>query len=146
VRSIQTELKRVGCDPGAIDGRWGPGVRRALALFARHAKASIGTEAPTDEALTAITGRKGRVCPLECDDDEIEVNGQCVPKPAPKPQAKTAPKPAAPAAPVPPKAPAATPGSGPRRCRAFPRPRIGEACIGVGGRECVYGGGAGSCR
>ena len=39
VRDIQRRLARVGCDPGPIDGGWGPSTRRALRKFARaHGK------------------------------------------------------------------------------------------------------------
>src|SRR5262249_14235744 len=32
-RALQTELKRVGCDPGAVDGRWGEKAKAALGQF-----------------------------------------------------------------------------------------------------------------
>jgi hypothetical protein len=77
-RSLQTELKRVGCDPGEIDGQWGDKGREALASFGRHAKMSMPSQEPTAEALEVVTSRKERVCPLECGQDTAEVNGKCV--------------------------------------------------------------------
>jgi hypothetical protein len=95
-RALQTELKRVGCDPGTVDGRWGGKAREALGEFARYAKVTMPTEEPTAVALEAVLSRKERVCPLECDKGEKEVDGRCVaaraaekPKPARKPAQET---------------------------------------------------------
>jgi hypothetical protein len=77
-RALQTELKRVGCDPGAVDGRWGPEAREALGDFARSAKLALPTDEPTAAALDAVARFKERVCPLECDRGEKEVDGRCV--------------------------------------------------------------------
>jgi len=77
-RGLQKELKRVGCDPGAADGIWGSHAREALAEFSRHAKVSIPTHEPTVAALDAVTARKDRVCPLQCDRGETVVGGRCV--------------------------------------------------------------------
>jgi hypothetical protein len=77
-RALQTELKRVGCDPGAVDGRWGPQAREALGDFARAAKLALPSEEPTSAALDAVAKYKERVCPLECDRGEKEVDGRCV--------------------------------------------------------------------
>ena len=41
VLAVQTELKRVGCDPGAIDGDWGGRSREALAAFGHFAKVDV---------------------------------------------------------------------------------------------------------
>jgi uncharacterized caspase-like protein len=77
-RSLQTELKRVGCDPGEIDGQWGDKGREALDQFGRHAKMSMPSQEPTAAALDAVTARKERVCPLECGKGTAEVEGKCV--------------------------------------------------------------------
>ena len=77
-RSLQTELKRVGCDVGEIDGQWGDKGREALASFGRHAKMSMPSQEPTAEVLEAVVSRKDRVCPLECGQGTSEVNGKCV--------------------------------------------------------------------
>ena len=34
-RALQTELKRVGCDPGNVDGVWGDKAKRVLGLSLR---------------------------------------------------------------------------------------------------------------
>jgi uncharacterized caspase-like protein len=81
VRNIQSELKRVGCDTGAADGRWGSKARGALADFAKRSKIALAADEPTTTALEALRGQKGRVCPLLCNGDEQELNGNCVAKP-----------------------------------------------------------------
>jgi hypothetical protein len=77
-RALQTELKRVGCDPGAVDGRWGSQAREALGEFARAAKLALPSDEPTSAALDAVAKYKERVCPLECDRGEKAVDGRCV--------------------------------------------------------------------
>ena len=77
-RALQTELKRVGCDPGAVDGKWGGQAKEALGNFARYAKMAMPTDEPTSAALDALVSRKDRVCPIECDKGEKEVDGKCV--------------------------------------------------------------------
>jgi uncharacterized caspase-like protein len=101
-RLIQTELKRVGCDPGTIDGRWGDKGEAALQKFTRYAKVALRTDVPTVAALEAVKGQSGRICPLECGPNTVERDGACVTKAPPsyreQPKAKTtsAPKKAAP--------------------------------------------------
>jgi hypothetical protein len=83
-RAIQTELKRVGCDPGRVDGVWGDKAKDALSQFARHAKLTVPAGEPTAAALEAVSIQKGRVCPLVCDSGETEVDGRCIAKAVPE--------------------------------------------------------------
>jgi uncharacterized caspase-like protein len=76
--ALQTELRRVGCDPGTVDGRWGPKAREALGQFARLTNTSVPSDEPTEAALQAVSGHKDRVCPLTCRPDESQVNGKCI--------------------------------------------------------------------
>jgi len=62
---LQSELKRVGCDPGALDGDWGQQGRAALAQFNAHAKLNLSIASPSLEAIEAIRDKTGRVCPEE---------------------------------------------------------------------------------
>ena len=88
-RALQAELRRVGCDPGGIDGNWGAKAKAALEQFARLASLSLPpTDQPTPAALDAVKGQKGRVCPLVCSEGKIEVNDRCVAKAAPERPAK----------------------------------------------------------
>ena len=65
VRSLQTELRRVGCDPGSVDGTWGGRAKAALEQFASRTKAGVPTDRPSQEALDAIKSRQERVCPQD---------------------------------------------------------------------------------
>jgi Caspase domain len=76
VRAMQTELKRVGCYEGSADGRWGD---KSLAAL----KASKVSDDLTPASLAALKQTTSRLCPLKCNADEGELNGQCVAKPAP---------------------------------------------------------------
>lgn len=80
IRAIQTELRRVGCDPGEADGQWGAKGKAALEEFAMKVKASNLGGDPTPEALQLIVAQKGRVCPLVCSPGSVQVNGTCLPK------------------------------------------------------------------
>jgi hypothetical protein len=94
-RALQTELKRVGCDPGPVDGQWGRQAEEALSEFARRTKTTLPHEA-SQAALQAVAAQPRRVCALICGADEMERDGKCVAKASParrKPQVvQTAPK------------------------------------------------------
>ena len=49
--AVQTELKRVGCDPGAIDGDWGGRSREPLGAFGHFAKDDVGKLRQTRRSL-----------------------------------------------------------------------------------------------
>jgi hypothetical protein len=66
-RSVQTELKRVGCYSGAVDGDWSAGSRRALDQFNKYAPAKLDTKLASSDALDALHAKTARVCPLVCD-------------------------------------------------------------------------------
>ena len=91
-RTLQRELKRVGCLAGEPDGVWGEQSRTALKNFARHAKANIPGDEPSNAALDATLAKQSRVCPIVCDSDEKLVGERCVavPKP-PRPAVKEQP-------------------------------------------------------
>ncbi len=78
VRSLQTELQRVGCHSGAVDGKWQSQTRGALTQFAKQAKLDLYTEKPSVTALDAVRGHKNRVCPLDCGAGKVEKDGSCV--------------------------------------------------------------------
>lgn len=77
-RALQSELDRVGCDPGAIDGNWGEKGRNALREFAEEAKLALPVDEPTVAALQAVSAQKDRVCALSCAAGEVMRNGECV--------------------------------------------------------------------
>ena len=51
VVAVQAELKRVGCDPGAIDGDWGGRSREPLGAFGHFAKDDVGKLRQTRRSL-----------------------------------------------------------------------------------------------
>jgi hypothetical protein len=92
IRSLQTELQRVGCDPGGVTGEWHPKTRGALTEFARRAKLDLYTEKPSMPALDAVKARKDRICPLTCRAGMVDQDGACVAKAPAAPPAKHKPR------------------------------------------------------
>ena len=79
---LQMQLKRVGCDPGDIDGNWGSKARSALTEFAQNAKLVLPVDEPTEAAFTAVLSKAAKVCSLSCDSDEVIADGECMKKDA----------------------------------------------------------------
>ena len=75
-RSLQTELARVGCYGGNIDGDWGPGSKRAATAFLRKVNATLPVDTPDAILLTLIEGHVDKACGVECP------SGQSAPAPA----------------------------------------------------------------
>ncbi|MDX2156106.1 MAG: hypothetical protein SFW09_06305 [Hyphomicrobiaceae bacterium] len=80
-RSIQVELKRVGCYDGEVDGAWTATTRRAMQEFNRRVRASLATERPDYILLTLLQGHTpracGDVCPLG---HAMGADGACRPR------------------------------------------------------------------
>jgi uncharacterized caspase-like protein len=74
-RSLQVELRRVGCLTGAVDGEWTSASRRSLELFNKHAGMKLEVKLASLDALEAIKTKPDRICPLS-------------ERPAAKPEAK----------------------------------------------------------
>jgi uncharacterized caspase-like protein len=67
IKSVQTELRRVGCLTGAVDGEWSTASQRSLTLFNRNAGTKLDTRVASLDALDAIKLKPARVCPLICE-------------------------------------------------------------------------------
>jgi peptidoglycan hydrolase-like protein with peptidoglycan-binding domain len=80
---IQRELQRLGCNPGTPDGVWGRKSKAALGQFAKYAKVRVAGREPTQEVLSLLQPRSGRVCPFECGTGFLNVNGVCMRKTCP---------------------------------------------------------------
>jgi hypothetical protein len=119
IRSIQTELSRVGCDPGPADGEWGPRAREALVKFGRHANVALQADAPTDAILQQIVARTGRVCPLQCGPEQVPSGDRCLQRPARRPATSDGPA-ASEARKAQPAKEAAPPGKRCRYVRRYP--------------------------
>jgi uncharacterized caspase-like protein len=66
-KSVQIELRRVGCLTAAADGEWNLASQRSLALFNRHAGTRLNVKLASTDALDAIKLKPSRVCPLVCE-------------------------------------------------------------------------------
>jgi hypothetical protein len=78
-RKLQGELKRVGCDPGNVDGDWNAASRRALESFNKHAGTKLDVRVASLDALGVIRSRRSRICPLACDRGSSVQGNRCVP-------------------------------------------------------------------
>jgi hypothetical protein len=79
VRSLQFELKRVGCYDEPVSGQFGPAAREALSRFAKFAAVRTGAPGePSAETLSLIRKFDKRVCPLACQADERAEGDRCV--------------------------------------------------------------------
>jgi len=67
VKSVQTELRRVGCLTAAADGEWDAASQRSLTLFNKHAGTKFNVKVASFDALDAIKLKSARVCPLACE-------------------------------------------------------------------------------
>jgi uncharacterized caspase-like protein len=77
-RLLQSELKRVGCSVGEVNGEWNGPSRRALDSFNRNAGTKFDIKLASLDALDAVRGKSGRVCPLECDSGYRATGDHCV--------------------------------------------------------------------
>ena len=66
-RSLQAELRRVGCNTGAIDANWSAAAQKALDLFNKHTGMKLDVKTASIDALDAVKGKAARVCPLICE-------------------------------------------------------------------------------
>ncbi|HEY3792039.1 MAG TPA: caspase family protein [Bradyrhizobium sp.] len=66
-KSVQLELRRVGCLSGPADGEWNTATQRSLSLFNRNAGTKLDVKTASLDTLDAIKRKDGRVCPPVCD-------------------------------------------------------------------------------
>jgi hypothetical protein len=64
---LQTELRRVGCNTGAIDGNWNTAAQKSLALFNKNAQTKFDIKVASVDALDAVRSKPARICPLICE-------------------------------------------------------------------------------
>ena len=63
VLQVQKELSRLGCDPGKLDGKWGPYSSNALAHFAQYSEVRLAVLEPTEQTLAILKSQSNRACP-----------------------------------------------------------------------------------
>jgi uncharacterized caspase-like protein len=66
-RSLQAELRRVGCNTGTVDGNWNAAAQRSLDLFNKHTGMKLDVKVASVDALDVVKSKTTRVCPLICD-------------------------------------------------------------------------------
>ncbi|WP_024516517.1 caspase family protein [Bradyrhizobium sp. Tv2a-2] len=77
-RSVQAELRRVGCLTSAADGNWNATSQRSLSQFNRYAGTKFDTKAASSDALDALKQKSSRVCPLVCEHGYKADGNQCI--------------------------------------------------------------------
>ncbi len=77
-KSVQAELRRVGCFTGSADGEWNKASRRSLELFNKSAGARLDVKLASLDALEAIKSKPARVCPLICEYGSKADGERCV--------------------------------------------------------------------
>ncbi|MBA2397508.1 MAG: caspase family protein [Bradyrhizobium sp.] len=65
-KSVQAELRRVGCLTSAADGDWNSASQRSLTQFNRYAGTRLDAKVASVDTLDAIKQKSSRVCPLVC--------------------------------------------------------------------------------
>ena len=66
-KSVQAELRRVGCLTGNADGNWNSSTQRSLTQFNRYAGTRLDTKVAHVDTLDTIKLKSSRVCPLVCE-------------------------------------------------------------------------------
>lgn len=80
-RSIQGELRRVGCYGGDVDGSWSAATQRAMIAFNERVNASLPTHEPDFILLTLLQGQPAAICSKGCPTGQLAAaDGRCVPR------------------------------------------------------------------
>lgn len=66
-RSLQVELRRVGCSSDPVTGEWSAPAQKALHLFNKNAGTKFDVRVASIDALDVVRGKTGRICPLLCE-------------------------------------------------------------------------------
>ncbi|UPK30669.1 caspase family protein [Bradyrhizobium sp. 195] len=77
-KSVQSELRRVGCLSSAAEGEWSSAAQRSLTLFNKYAGTRLDVKLASVDALDALKAKPGRVCPLVCNFGFKADGDQCV--------------------------------------------------------------------
>jgi uncharacterized caspase-like protein len=66
-RLLQSELRRVGCNSGSVDGNWNAAAQKSLGLFNKYAGMKLDVKVASLDALDAIKSKPSRICPPICE-------------------------------------------------------------------------------
>jgi len=76
-KSVQTELRRVGCLAAPADGDWNAASQRSLSLFNKNADTRLDVKTVSADTLDAIKQKTSRACPLVCEHGYKVDGDQC---------------------------------------------------------------------
>lgn len=80
VRSLQRELRRVGCYWGEIDGSWGGASKRSMIAFNERVNSALPIEQPDYILLSLVQGHTGQACGKDCPAGQAMSDaGRCIP-------------------------------------------------------------------
>jgi uncharacterized caspase-like protein len=77
-RSLQLELKRVGCYQGTVNGEFGDATRDALRSFVKYSALNLRAEDLSVDTIKAVRAFDKRVCPLSCQTGERAEGDACI--------------------------------------------------------------------
>ena len=66
-RMLKSELRRVGCNTGAVDDNWNMPAQQSMEFFNKSTGMKLDVKIASKDSLDAVKSRNGRVCPLICD-------------------------------------------------------------------------------
>ncbi len=66
-KQLQIELRRVGCNTGAVGDTWTPAAQKAMELFNKNAGMKLDVKVVSADSLDAVKSKPGRICPLICE-------------------------------------------------------------------------------
>ncbi|SDI02476.1 Uncharacterized protein, contains caspase domain [Bradyrhizobium sp. Rc2d] len=66
-KSVQLELRRVGCMKAEPNTDWNETAQRSLILFNKYAGTKFDAKLANADVLDALKAKSGRICPLVCD-------------------------------------------------------------------------------
>jgi hypothetical protein len=87
-RDLQTELRRVGCDAGRVDGNWSARWRDVMSDFNKRAGTEFDIKVASTDALDGVKSQRGRICPLICGRNQHVEGDECVANPVEKKPAR----------------------------------------------------------
>jgi uncharacterized caspase-like protein len=76
-KSVQTELRRLGCLTAPADGDWNAASQRSLSKFNKNAGTRLDVKTVNADTLDAIKQKQSRVCPLICEHGFKADGDQC---------------------------------------------------------------------
>ncbi len=77
-RALQTELHRVGCFTGNVDGEWKAPSQRSLDQFNKYSGMKLDVKLASLDAIDAVKSKTTRICPLICEHGFSADGERCV--------------------------------------------------------------------